>query len=65
METLKLKSITATEIKKLKADDKIKFIGTNEFQVNNQGTYRINKTGIFKQQNSAMKVIFHKIATLK
>jgi hypothetical protein len=55
-------AITSKEIKELNAQSKLKFIGSNEFQVNNQGTYRINKDGIFKQQNSASKVVFHKIA---
>jgi ABC-type phosphate transport system ATPase subunit len=57
-------SITYTEIKSLKLEGKIEFIGNNEFQVNNQGNYTFNEiSGIFKQQNSSPKVIFHKIAT--
>lgn len=56
-------SITHTEIKSLKSEGKIEFIGNNEFQVNNQGNYTFNESGIFKQQNSSPKVVFHKIAT--
>jgi hypothetical protein len=58
-----IKTISGKEIKNLKIEGKITFMGSNEHQVNNQGNYTFNENGLYKQQNSALKIVFHKIAT--
>ena len=63
--TSKFFSISHKEVKQLIESGEFSAIGSNLYQVNNQGEYTINEDGnkIYKRRNNATRAHFDLIAT--